>query len=107
MEDLVKAAEHWHEKGKSPQFIREKLREMNADESLCEMAYNEFKKILNLKRRKRGIVFLGAGSAFLIIGFLLTAFLFHNNESFQWVMYVVTSAGIGLLFWGIVDVLGF
>jgi hypothetical protein len=58
------------------------------------------------KRRQRGFILGAAGSAMLLIGFLLTVIFFHSGVNFHFVMYGLTSVGAILLMAGLVEVIG-
>lgn len=58
------------------------------------------------KRRHRGFILGGIGSALLVIGFLLTVIFYHSGINFHFVMYGLTSIGAILLMAGMVDVIG-
>jgi hypothetical protein len=107
MDELIHKAEELYNQGNSPAFITEHLTEICGNKEDAEAAWRHFSGKLVIERRKRGVILLVIGSVCLLLGFILTAFLFHTDASFQWVMYSVTCVGIGLIFLGIIDVLGF
>lgn len=57
------------------------------------------KKATYEKRRKRGTLAAGLGASVLGLGFLLQYILYMNGLSFGSIMYTLTIAGIGLIFY--------
>ncbi|MFN8344808.1 MAG: hypothetical protein U0X91_07390 [Spirosomataceae bacterium] len=58
------------------------------------------------KRRKRGFIVGGIGSAVLGLGFIIQYILYMNDASFNAVMYSLTTIGICLVFYAAVEILG-
>jgi pheromone shutdown protein TraB len=52
------------------------------------------KELHHKKQVKKGILWIGVGSALLIISFLLTVFFFHSGIAIDFVMYGLTTLGI-------------
>jgi hypothetical protein len=61
------------------------------------------KKAAYEKRRKRGLLAAGLGASLLGCGFLIQYVLYVNGLSFGSVMYTLTIAGIGLVFYAAVQ----
>jgi hypothetical protein len=64
------------------------------------------KEIYYAKRRKRGFVVGGIGSAVLGLGFIIQYILYMNDLSFNAVMYSLTTIGICLIFYAAIEILG-
>lgn len=64
------------------------------------------KEIYYAKRRKRGFVVGGIGSAVLGLGFIIQYILYMNDLSFNAVMYSLTTIGICLVFYAAIEILG-
>lgn len=86
--------------------IRELMYERCGDKALGDEIVNQVRDVYYAKKRKEGQAKLGIGCVLLVIGFVLTVINYHSNESFTWVMYGFTSAGLLLLFWGLYDIFG-
>jgi len=56
---------------------------------------------------KRGILWLGAGVALMGLSFCVNYCLFHAEQSFDIVMYTMTTVGAVCMTKGIGDILGF
>lgn len=93
-----RGVEHHHieatltSKGAHPEAIKEILREIKTMELI--------------RRKKRGFKLVLAGSLFLVFGFLITLALFHTSVSISYSMYGLTTLGVVLLLWGMVDIMG-
>ncbi|HQQ95470.1 MAG TPA: hypothetical protein PLQ93_13030 [Bacteroidia bacterium] len=87
-------------------YVRQVLSEKCADPELVEEILDQARKVYYAKKRKSGTAKLGIGSVLLVVGFVLTVINFHSNESFTFVMYGFTSAGLLILFWGLYDIFG-
>lgn len=69
-------------------------------ESLCRLKLSIYKK-----RKSKGVFIMAIGAVLLILGFVLTVFLFHADHEFDTVMYGCTMAGTALLCWGGYEIL--
>lgn len=68
----------------------------------CKAVY----KLRHKKSQKTGLILLAIGCLTLLSGFLLTLFLFYQNQSIHYVMYSLTTIGIILIFVGAIKFLG-
>lgn len=93
--------------GENNSTILAHLLSSGADDATVGAIADKLQTMRYRLRRQRGVKLLIAGAVVLLIGFILTFIFTSTNHSFQYVMYATTSVGIGLLLWGIVDVLGF
>lgn len=93
--------------GESNTAIIAYLHKNGADEATITTIVDKIRTERYALRRKRGVKLLLLGGALLFSGFILTLLFVYNNQSIDYVMYGMTTAGIAILLWGIVDVLGF
>lgn len=66
----------------------------------------EEKEAYYAKRRQRGFIVGGIGALVLGGGFMLQYILYLNNMSFNYVMYSLTTIGIGLVFYAAIEIFG-
>jgi hypothetical protein len=93
--------------GESNSAIIAYLHKNGADEATITSLVDKIRKERYAMRRKRGVKLLLLGAVMLLTGFVLTLVFVYNNTSIDYVMYGMTTAGIAVLLWGVVDVLGF
>lgn len=68
------------------------------------------KALAKEKHRKaftRGCVWLGVGVLFMGLSFGINFAMFHSNQSFTTIMYIMTSIGAVCIVKSLVDILGF
>jgi len=87
-------------------YIREQLFELCQNRELANEIVDQVRSVYYAKKRKSGSAKILIACVLLVVGFALTVLNFHNNESFAFVMYGFTSAGLALLFWGLYDIFG-
>ncbi|MFN8712774.1 MAG: hypothetical protein ACK5Z2_07965 [Bacteroidota bacterium] len=93
--------------GENNSAIIAHLHKIGADEATITELVDKIRKERYAMRRKRGVKLLLIGAVMLLSGFILTLIFVYNNKSIDYVMYGMTTAGIAVLLWGVVDVLGF
>jgi hypothetical protein len=86
--------------------IEKQLSQKTTDKPLIEEIIRQLKKIRYAIQRKNGMLKVGFGSIFLVVGFLITCINFHSNQSFTIVMYSTSSIGLILMFWGVYEIFG-
>lgn len=86
--------------------IEENLRKAGAPDELIRVIIGEIKEVNRIRRKKRGFKLVFAGCFLLVFGFLITLALFHSNTGMQYAMYGLTTLGIVLLLWGMIDLMG-
>jgi predicted phage tail protein len=106
LEPHLSNARDWFSHGDSQDTILEKLQKLGLDEPTREVIMKEMSSLFLEKKRQNGIRMIIIGALFLVVGFFLTVFLFHANQSIDFVMYGMTTVGASLLLYGLVNVLG-
>ncbi|MDO8998668.1 MAG: hypothetical protein Q7W45_02805 [Bacteroidota bacterium] len=86
--------------------IEKQLLEKTTNQILVTDIIKQIKQVHYAVKRKNGLIKLGIASVSLLVGFLITCFNFHSNQSFTVVMYSFTSIGLALLFWGLYEIIG-
>jgi len=99
------ALDQFH-KGIEYHHIEVNLAKEGATEVHIEIIIRELKDIHYIRRKKRGFKLVFAGAFLLVFGFVLTLLLFHSGNSINYAMYGLTTAGIFLLLWGMIDLMG-
>ena len=105
-ENLYVCAKHLADANKSFEEIEKQLKCKTDDAMMIAEMLTQIKKVRQAVKTKNGIVKLGFGTSFLLLGFIITVFNFHSNQSFTMVMYSFTTIGFIFLFWGLYDVIG-
>lgn len=104
--ELFSLADQYLANGMDFETIKEKLLQRYNDEELILMIISKTKKDYYNKRRKEGTSILGIGLTMILVGFVLTCFNYHTNQSVNFVMYGLTSIGILIVLWGLYKILG-
>lgn len=86
--------------------ITEILLQKHNDEAMVYAIVKKVKSDHYAKHRKEGLIILGAGFVLILLGFLITCFNFHSNQSFTFAMYGLTSIGLIVVFWGLYKIVG-
>lgn len=86
--------------------IEKRLFEKTKDVSVVSEIMIQIKKVHYAVKRKQGLIKMGFGSIFLVVGFFITYFNFYSNQSFDIVMYGSSSIGVILVFMGLYDIIG-
>lgn len=105
-ESLYAFAKNLADHNNSFDDIEKQLSQKTSDKLLIEEIIKQLKKIRYAIQRKNGMLKVGFGSIFLLIGFLITCFNFHSNQSFTIVMYSTSCIGLTLMFWGVYEIFG-
>jgi hypothetical protein len=105
-EKLYVFAKHLADTNTSFDEIEKQLKLKTENHEQINTIIKTLKKIRYALKTKNGLIKLGIGALFLVVGFLITCINFHANQSFTFVMYGFTSIGLVLIFWGLVDIIG-
>lgn len=79
---------------------REGMKEELLVEAMCRI-----KLLVYKKRKTKGVQLMVAGGVLLILGFVMTVLMFHQNVNFDFIMYGFTSVGTILMAYGTYEVL--
>lgn len=105
-EKLYEHAKHLVDSGKNFEFIENDLHHKTDDKQAISEIISQLKKVQHAVKAKNGRSKLLFGALFLVVGFVITVFNFHANQSFTIVMYSFTSIGLVLMCWGLYDIIG-
>lgn len=105
-ERLYVFAKYLADTNKSFEEIENQLKQKTNDEATITDIIKRLKKVRHAVKTKSGLMKLGIGALFLVVGFLITCINFHNNQSFTFVMYGFTSIGLVLMLWGLYEIIG-
>ena len=86
--------------------IEKHLSQKTDDIVLITVVITEAKKDYYAQMRKEGLPKVALGTVLILVGFAITCLNFHNNKSFDFAMYGLTSIGIGFVFWGLYKMMG-
>lgn len=86
--------------------IRIRLCKHCEDEELVTIIISKSKTDYYNQRRKEGTLVLGIGLVLILLGFVITCFNYHANQSVTLAMYGLTSAGILVVMWGLYKIMG-
>lgn len=104
--DLLYLATHLLEKGENAQSIESALSEKTDDIVLITVVIKEARNAYYAELRKQGFRLIFIGCIIGLSGFLITFFNFNTSRSIDFAMYGLTSAGLGIVFWGLFKILG-
>lgn len=90
----------------SKEQLIDELNKLELTEEKTQLFLKSIYDLRHKKNQKNGLILLAAGCLTLISGFLLTLFLFYQNQSIHYVMYGLTTIGIILIFAGVIKCLG-
>jgi hypothetical protein len=103
---FLQMANSLHQKGLSIDEISMQLRQQGAPEHLLLEIIMQLKTIRFTKKRNTGFIYCGVGVALLVIGCMLTIFLYHSGGNIKFALYGLTILGVGLTLKGLVDLMG-
>ena len=94
-----------HKEGYPVKTIHHMLQKEGLSEDVLVEAMCRIKLMVYKKRKSRGVQLMVAGGALLLLGFVMTVVMFHQNVSFDMIMYGFTSVGTILLGYGAYEML--
>lgn len=103
---LFHEAYQLYESGHTSEEILNRFMQRGIDAGIAEEVLSTVKAKRLKIRRGRGLIFAGIGSVVLVSGFLITYILHHFDMETGWALYGLTTAGICLLFIGMVYFMG-
>ncbi len=86
--------------------IETQLSSKTNDPQIITEIIQHIKKVQFAIHLKNGLTKIGFGCLCLVVGFLITCFNFHANQSFTIVMYSTSTVGLILIFWGLYEIIG-
>lgn len=105
-EEHAGLAQKFFEEGRQEKFVTSYLSENGFDEVASAAIHNRYKHLCYEKRKKIGLLLVGAGAFLCVVGFMLTLLLSQNHGSFNFALYGMTSAGAMSLFGGLACIIG-
>ena len=104
--DLFRMARNLYSKGCTDEEVSLQLQQTGAGETLLQEIIRQVKAFRIAKKRSSGFACCGIGVFLLIVGCMLTLFLYSSGNDIRFVMYGVTSIGVGFTLKGLVDLMG-
>lgn len=90
----------------SKEQIIEELKKLEIKDDKLDFLCKAIYKLRHKKNQKTGMTLLIIGGVVMFVGFILTVFLYHQNQNIHLAMYSFTSFGLLLIFAGIIKFLG-
>lgn len=103
---FVQLANSLQQKGLSFDEISIQLRQQGAPEQQLLEIIMQLKSLRFTQKRKSGFLYCGIGIALLVIGCMLTIFLYNSGGNIKLALYGLTILGVGLTLKGLVDLIG-
>lgn len=104
--ELISLANQYLASGMDFEKIKDKLLQHCNDEEIVSMIISRSKTDYYNQRRKEGTSILGIGLTLILLGFAITCFNYHSNQSVTFAMYGLTSGGILIVIWGLYKIMG-
>ena len=104
--DLAREAHSLFRRGFNEEEVSLELRQKGAAENLLQDLINHVKQIRSGRRKKSGFLCCAVGIFLLVFGCMLTFFLYNNGGDIRFVMYGLTTIGVGFTIKGMIDLLG-
>lgn len=104
--ELFQLAHSLYSRGCNDEEVTVQLREKGAAETLLHDIIEQVKKFRLSKRRSTGFACCGIGILLLVVGCMLTFFLYNNGGNIRFAMYGLTSLGVVFTIKGMIDLLG-
>ena len=104
--ELIQFASSLQRDGHNYEEISLQLREKGATDTLLQEIIEKVKSIRLSKRRKSGFTYCTIGVSLLVIGCMITLFLYTSGHDIKIAMYGLTTLGIIFTFKGLVDIFG-
>lgn len=105
-EELYALANQHLASGMDFELIKDKLIERCTDEEIVATVLGTVKRNYYARRTNEGTNILCIGLVLILIGFVITCFNFHSNQSVTLAMYGLTSLGILIVFFGLYKIMG-
>ncbi|MBX9785166.1 MAG: hypothetical protein K2X48_17905 [Chitinophagaceae bacterium] len=96
----------WKGEGLAASQIQTRLEQLQLPQEQLNSIIQEWKRICSRQKRDAGFMWTGIGGTIMLISFMLSMFLFQQNQNFLFVLYTLTFIGIAIVFKGLIDILG-
>lgn len=103
---FLQVANSLNQKGLSIDEISMQLRQLGAPEHLLLEIIMQIKSLRLTKKRNIGFIYCGVGVALLVIGCMLTIFLYHSGGNIKFALYGLTILGVVITLKGLADLMG-
>lgn len=106
LQSFLDQIKQWKAQGLAASKIQSRLEQMQLSEEQVTTILQEWKRIRTAKKRDAGFIYAGIGGTIMLISFILSFFLFQQGQNFMIVLYTFTFIGIGIVFKGLIDIIG-
>jgi hypothetical protein len=106
LQSFLDQIKQWKAQGLADSKIQSRLEQMQLTEEQVTTILQEWKRIRTSKKRDAGFIYAGVGGTIMLVSFILSFFLFQQGQNFMIVLYTFTFIGIGIVFKGLIDILG-
>lgn len=86
--------------------VRVALLQRKISPSDLDLAMLQIRKNYFARKRKRGTALVLIGSILLVFGCIFTMVMHSYGFQINYILYIPTTTGIGLLLWGMINVMG-
>lgn len=105
-EELYAAGNACRQRGMDFNAVQQHLLTLSNDEELVLAVMKKIKSAHYAESTKVGVKFIMVGLVLLLVGFIMACVNYHSNQSINFAMYGVTSAGLINLCFGLYKVIG-
>jgi hypothetical protein len=106
LQSYLDQIKQWKAEGLAASQIETRLEQMQLPQDHFHFVLQEWKRLRITKKRDAGFIWTGVGGTIMLISFLLSLVLFQQGANFMYVLYSLTFIGIGIVFKGLIDILG-
>jgi hypothetical protein len=103
---FLQLANSLQQKGLSFDEIGMQLRQQGAPEHLLLEIIMQLKSLRLTKKRNTAFIYCGIGVALLVIGCMLTIFLYQSGSNIKFALYGLTILGVVITLKGLADLMG-
>lgn len=104
--ELLTAGNAYRRQGMDFNAVQKHLLTLCNDEELVLDVVKKIKSEHYAQSTKEGRKFIIVGLVLLLAGFMIACVNYHSNQSINFAMYGLTSAGLIILFYGMFKVIG-
>ncbi|HEX4958874.1 MAG TPA: hypothetical protein VFV46_11900 [Lacibacter sp.] len=106
LQPYLQQLKQWKAEGLLSAQMETRLKEQHLPEDEIGFILNEWKRITLAQKRDAGFIWGAAGGGLMLISFLVSLVLYNQGQGFMYILYSLTLIGIGMVFKGLVDILG-